>query len=64
MVLERELVMGFFDWDTMKVTIASFTGLSNWWIETIDVWLKCGISMASLIYIILKIRELLVAKGK
>jgi hypothetical protein len=56
--------MNFFDWDTAKVTLASFTGLSNWYIETIDVWLKCGISMASLIYIILKIRELVASKGK
>ena len=64
MVLERELVMGFFDWDTAKVTIASFTGLSNWYIETIDIWLKCGISLVSLIYIILKIRELVTSKGK
>ena len=55
--------MTFFDWDTAKVTIASFTGLSNWYIEQIDVWLKCGISLASLIYIILKIREL-VANNK
>jgi len=56
--------MTFFDWDTAKVTIASFTGLSNWYIEQIDVWLKCGISLASLIYIILKIRELVANKGK
>tara|TARA_Y100000593_G_scaffold64567_1_gene119153 strand:- start:1600 stop:1773 length:174 start_codon:yes stop_codon:yes gene_type:complete len=55
--------MTFFDWDTAKVTIASFTGLSNWYIETIDIWLKCGISLASLIYIVLKIREL-VANNK
>jgi hypothetical protein len=54
----------FFDWDTAKVTIASFTGLSNWYIETIDVWLKCGISVASLIYIILKIKELVANKRR
>jgi hypothetical protein len=57
-------VSSFFDWDTAKVTLASFTGLSNWYIETIDVWLKCGISLASLIYIILKIKELIVNKGR
>ena len=56
--------MNFFDWDTAKVTLASFTGLSNWYIETIDVWLKCGISLASLIYIILKIKELVANKGE
>ena len=63
MVLERELVMGFFDWDTAKVTIASFTGLSNWML-TVDIWMKCGISIASLIYIILKIRELVTNKRR
>jgi|TARA_Y100000296_G_scaffold79666_1_gene103982 hypothetical protein len=57
-------VSNFFDWDTAKVTVASFTGLSNWYIETIDIWLKCGISLASLIYIILKIKELVANKGK
>jgi len=56
--------MNFFDWDTAKVTGASFTGLSNWYIGTIDVWLKCGISAASLFYIILKIRELITNKEK
>ena len=61
--MERELVMGFFDWDTAKVTLASFTGLSNWML-TVDIWMKCGISIASLIYIILKIRELVTNKRR
>ena len=56
--------MNFFDWDTAKVTVASFTGLSNWWIETIDVWLKCGISFFSLVYIIVKLHQLVKNKGK
>ena len=55
--------MTFFDWDTAKVTIASFTGLSNWYIETIDIWLKCGISFFSLVYIIVKLHQLITNKG-
>ena len=55
--------MNFFDWDTAKVTFASFTGLTNWMVN-VDIWMKCGISLASLIYIILKIRELVANKGK
>ena len=53
-----------FDWDTAKVTVASFTGLSNWYIETIDIWLKCGISFLSLVYIIVKLHQLITNKGK
>ena len=47
----------FFDWDTGKVFIATVTGLSNWMVS-MDLMLKVGISLASLIYIVLKIREL------
>jgi len=48
----------FFDWDTGKVFLATFTGLSNWMVS-MDLMLKVGISLASLIYIMLKIRELM-----
>tara|TARA_S200002703_G_scaffold86473_1_gene74503 strand:- start:21 stop:239 length:219 start_codon:yes stop_codon:yes gene_type:complete len=44
--------------DDIKVGIASVTGLGNWMVN-IDLVLKIGISVASLIYITLKIRELL-----
>jgi len=51
-------VSDFFDWDMGKVSLAAITGLSNWMVN-IDLVLKVGISLASLIYIILKIRKLL-----
>ena len=51
------------DGTDIKVFLASITGLGNWLVD-IDLILKVGISLASLIYIILKIRELLVTKGK
>ena len=44
--------------DDIKVILASVTGLGNWMVS-IDLALKVGISLASLIYIVLKIRELL-----
>ena len=44
--------------DDLKVAIASVTGLGNWMVE-IDLVLKVAISVASLIYIGLKIRKLL-----
>ena len=47
----------------IKVGMASVTGLGNWLVD-IDLILKVGISAASLIYIILKIRELVANKGK
>jgi hypothetical protein len=46
------------NFDDFKVAIASATGIGNWMVS-IDLVLKVGISLASLIYIILKIRELL-----
>jgi hypothetical protein len=44
--------------DDLKVAIASVAGLGNWMVE-IDLILKVAISVASLIYIGLKIRQLL-----
>ena len=44
--------------DDLKVAIASVAGLGNWMVE-IDLVLKVAISVASLIYIGLKIRQLL-----
>ena len=51
------------DGTDIKVCVSSIIGLGNWLVD-IDLILKVGISLASLIYIILKIRELLVTKGK
>ena len=44
--------------DDIKVGFASVTGLGNWVLE-IDIVLKVGISLATLIYIVLKIRNLI-----
>ena len=44
--------------DDIKVAFASVTGLGNWLIE-MDLMLKAFISLASLLYIILKIKHLL-----
>ena len=44
--------------DDLKVAIASATGLGHWMVE-IDLVLKVAISVASLIYIGLKIRKLI-----
>ena len=42
--------------DDLKVGFASVTGLGNWLLE-IDILLKVGVSLATLVYIVLKIRE-------
>tara|TARA_R110002020_G_scaffold196572_2_gene397576 strand:+ start:982 stop:1134 length:153 start_codon:yes stop_codon:yes gene_type:complete len=42
--------------DDIKVGFASVTGLGNWMLE-IDIILKAGISLATLVYIVLKIKE-------
>tara|TARA_Y100000034_G_C6762463_1_gene339701 strand:- start:629 stop:781 length:153 start_codon:yes stop_codon:yes gene_type:complete len=42
--------------DDLKVGFASVTGLGNWMLE-IDILLKVGISLATLVYIVLKIKE-------
>jgi len=44
--------------DSIKVGGASIAGIGNWALQ-IDVILKVSISLATLIYIVLKIRELL-----
>jgi len=44
--------------DDFKVAIAATAGLTNW-LANIDVLLQLAISVASLTYIVLKIRELL-----
>jgi hypothetical protein len=46
------------NFDDLKVAISSAVGIGNWMVE-IDLILKVGISAASLVYIILKIRQLL-----
>jgi hypothetical protein len=44
--------------DDIKVCLASVTGLGNW-LVAIDLLLKISISAASLVYIIIKIRQLI-----
>jgi len=50
------------DLDDIKTMLASISGLGNWLLE-IDTALHILISVASLVYIILKIKQL-IAKGK
>jgi hypothetical protein len=44
--------------DDLKVLAASVSGLGNWLLE-IDILLKVAISLATLLYITLKVQELL-----
>jgi hypothetical protein len=46
------------NFDDMKVAFASITGLGNWLVD-IDLVLKIILSAASLVYIILKIKQLI-----
>ncbi len=34
-------------------------GVGNWWIETIDVYMKCAVSFVTIVYIVLKILQLI-----
>ena len=49
--------------DDIKVTIASATGLGSW-LVTMDNFLKVGISLLSLLYIGVKLKQLLERKHK
>jgi len=49
--------------DDIKVLAAATGGLGNWLVE-IDLMLKIGISLASLLYIILKCKELVEKNNK
>jgi hypothetical protein len=44
--------------DDLKVLAASVSGIGNWLLE-IDILLKVSISLATLMYIIFKVQELL-----
>tara|TARA_R100001143_G_scaffold61995_1_gene64149 strand:+ start:414 stop:566 length:153 start_codon:yes stop_codon:yes gene_type:complete len=44
--------------DDIKVLVASVSGLGNWLLE-IDILLKVAISLVTLLYIALKVQELL-----
>ena len=46
------------NFDDFKVMVASVSGLGKWMVD-IDLFLKVAISLASLIYIVLKIRKLI-----
>jgi len=50
--------MSWLDLEDLKVIFATTTGLGNWLVD-IDLLLKVGISAASLVYIVLKIRQLI-----
>ena len=49
--------------DDIKVTIASATGLGSW-LVAMDNFLKVGISILSLLYIAVKLKQLLEGKHK
>jgi hypothetical protein len=58
--------MRMLDFNDVKVAFASASGLGNWMLE-IDTVLHVLISVASLVYIVLKIKQLITngkAKGK
>ena len=42
--------------DDLKVSLASVTGIGNWMLQ-IDVLLKVLISLATLVYIVIKIKQ-------
>jgi hypothetical protein len=44
--------------DDLKVLVASASGIGNWLLE-IDILLKVAISLVTLLYITLKVQELL-----
>jgi len=44
--------------DDLKVLVASVSGIGNWLLE-IDILLKVTISLVTLLYIVLKVQELL-----
>ena len=47
--------------DDLKVLVASVSGIGNWLLE-IDILLKVSISLATLLYITIKIKKLLNTK--
>lgn len=49
-------MIGLVTLDDMKVALASGAGLGNWLVE-MELMLQITISLASLFYIVLKIRE-------
>ena len=50
--------------EDIKVLASSGFALSTWWIETLDPLLKCAISIATLIYVAMRIRYLYRNKGE
>ena len=49
--------------DDLKVTLASVTGLGSW-LVVMDNFLKVGISLLSLLYIGVKLKQLMENRGK
>ena len=44
--------------DDIKVCLASVTSVGTWWLN-MDIILKCAVSLATLVYIIIKIAKLI-----
>ena len=49
--------------EDIKVIASSGFALSTWWFDVLDPILKCLISLATLIYVIIRIRYLIKNKG-
>lgn len=44
--------------DDIKVLVSATVGIGNWWLEDLDLILKCAVSLATLVYIIMRCRKL------
>ena len=49
--------------EDIKVIASSGFALSTWWLDVFDPILKCLISLATLIYVIIRIRYLIKNQG-
>ena len=49
--------------EDIKVIASSGFALSTWWLDVLDPILKCLISLATLIYVIIRIRYLIKNQG-
>lgn len=44
--------------DDIKVLASATVGIGNWWLEDLDLILKCCVSLATLCYIIMRCYKL------
>ena len=49
--------------EDIKVVASSGFALSTWWLDILDPILKCLISLATLIYVVIRIRYLIKNQG-